>query len=117
MSELSDYQNLFLDGAYLELNGQAKLARHLYNKIVSSCATMDNCAIDALKSIYGNNVYNNINTYQRAIECTILAICCKKLLTIICNKFCYKNSMVIDREVYDYANIQDFFQYNTSQYL
>ena len=110
MSKLSDYKELFCDGARLELSGQRENARLIYCAVVKKCAYSDTLGLDTLEEIYGDNAYSTVDTYERAIECATVALCCKALVEIVARKFHSRDRLVNTAEK-NTADITSFFKW------
>lgn len=110
MSRLTDYKELFHDGALLEMSGQKESARALYQAVVKKCATSETLELDALEVFYGANVYDAVDSYDRAIECATIALCCKALLEIVVHKFSARDRLVSTADA-NTADISSFLQW------
>jgi len=87
MSWFDEKEELLLFGAKLEQIGEVESAQKVYTSYVKDAAMLSD-GDDALEFFYGRMVYDaKISTYQAAIECAQIALCAKKLVHILRNKF------------------------------
>lgn len=108
MSRLSEYKQLFYDGACLEAVGQTENACMIYRAIVEKCAYSDTMHMDCLIQIYGSSAYDIIDTYAKAIEASVIALCCKEFMEVVFHKFGEKDRLISDNSRKS-ANINSFF--------
>ena len=75
-------------GARLELCDEWENAARVYKMYVRDAATIPSTGDDALKLLYGEDVYDApIRTYREAVEYATVAACAMRMMQLVLNRF------------------------------